>query len=218
MQKSMIILVVTLLITLPASGAVIVYQGSDPAAMTAAEMANSLIAQADFSNAVSNLSVESFEGVAVGSYPALNLGDLSVSATSGLQVRLGYSQGIAVSGSQCAGTSGSRSVVFSFSQPIDAFGGFFSDVGDYGGVLTANFNDGTQQILPMPNTLPGDFGIMFFGFTDFGKKILSVEILNTSTTEWYAFDDIQWQTVPEPATSLMLVFGGLALRLKNKCN
>ena len=208
----MLTLAIVLLGPLSASGAIVIYQGTDPYATTAAEMVNSSIAQANFASAVGDLDVEHFEGIALGSYTELDFGDLFITATSTLEVKTGYDQGIAVSGTQCVGTHGATSVVFSFSQPIDAFGSYFSDVGDYGGVLTAYFNDGTEQVLSMPDTLPGDYGGMFFGFTDFGQEIVSVEIRNTSTAEWYAFDDIQWHTIPEPATICLLGLGVLALR------
>jgi len=197
--------------TLSASGAIVVYEGTDPAATTAAGMVNSKAAQASFAGAVGALDVEDFEGIGLGSYTELNLGDLLITATNPLEIRAGYPQGIAVSGTQAAGSLGSTSVVFTFSQPIHAFGSYFSDVGDFGGVLTAHFSDGTQQVLSMPNTLPGDYGAMFFGLTDFGKEIVSVEVRNTSTAEWYSFDDVQWQIVPEPATMSLLALGGLAL-------
>jgi hypothetical protein len=102
------------------------------------------------------------------------------------------------------------SVTFTFAAPVSFFGAYLGGVQLDGETIT--FSDGTSQSLPYPN--PGA-GMEFFGFTDAGKSISSIQIQVNS--DIISVDDVRYQTaasgVPEPATLASVTFGIAALGL-----
>jgi hypothetical protein len=113
-----------------------------------------------------------------------------------------------------ANTDRRVAATFTFSNPIDAFGAYFSGAGNSDGGVFIRFDDGTTERLRVvrPNsTDPGYVG--FFGFTDFGKSISSVTlrvgIRGGSSDDIIGVDDIRFQTItPEPG-----MLGALGLGL-----
>jgi len=113
-------------------------------------------------------------------------------------------------------SSTGETATFSFARPIDAFGANFTDTQvDFPGPITLTFNDGSTQVLTFDKN-DDTGGVLFFGFTDFGKDISSIAI-NTgatgSTRDIWGIDDVRFQTVPEPATWAMMVLGLAGLSL-----
>ena len=207
--------ITVLLVSGIASASIMVYEGTDPSATNASGLINSEAAQANFASAIgSGLIVEDLEAAIIGGdRVSWTVGSLSFQRTGGSNSGILNSPGAGefpVSGMNYAFSNGSISTLM-FGSSIDAFGMYFTDVGDYGSSLTLHFNDGSEQALQLPNTLPGDSGGMFFGFTDFGASIAAIEIWNTNTDDFFGFDDIQWHVVPEPATISLLALGSLAL-------
>lgn len=104
-------------------------------------------------------------------------------------------------------------ITFSFATGIQAFGAYLTGLQLNG--ETVDFSDGTSQSLAIPNF---GSGAQFFGFTDPGKTILSVEINTTSTTypsgDYVGVDDLRYvgsSAVPEPRTWAMMLAGFVAL-------
>ena len=175
---------------------VVVFEGVDPDATDAGGLVNATAAQAEFAAAVgTGLIVEDLESAMVGGgQQSFTVNDLTFMRTGGSDSGVldsPESGEFPVSGTNYGFTNGQVST-FTFGGPIQAFGAYFTGIGDLGGVLVARFVDGSMQEIPMPNTGPGDSGGMFFGFTDFGKQILEVEILNAVITDSFGFDDVQW--------------------------
>jgi hypothetical protein len=107
-------------------------------------------------------------------------------------------------------SSTGETATFTFAKPIDAFGANFTDTQvDFPGPITLTFNDGTT-LTETFNKNDDSGGVLFFGFTDFGKSISSISIntgATTSTRDIWGIDDVRFQTVPEPATWAMILFG-----------
>ena len=101
------------------------------------------------------------------------------------------------------------SVTFTFANPIEDFGFYYSGVQLDGETIT--FNDGAPQSINIPN--PGS-GVLFIGFTDFGNPIssLTINVQVANTGDIVGIDDVRFSVaqtqVPEPAT---LALAGLAL-------
>jgi preprotein translocase subunit SecG len=215
LNRFMVVWIVGLLVSSVTLGAINVYEGTDPSATNASGLFNSNAAQANFASAVElNLVIEDLESATIGGgRPNWTVGNLSFQRTGGSDSGILNEPGAGefpVSGTNYAYSNGSVSTL-TFGGYIDAFGAYFTDVGDFGGSLTMHFYDGSAQVLQMPNTLPGNSGGMFFGFTNFGAYITAIEIWNTNTSDFYGFDDVQWHVIPEPGTVTLLGLGALSL-------
>lgn len=96
--------------------------------------------------------------------------------------------------------------MFTFAQPVQAFGAYFSGIQLAGETIT--FSDGTSQTIPIPTVTSG---IAFVGFTDAGKSITSITV--NVPDDIIGVDDARFVAtaaapVPEPAT--LAVFGVMA--------
>ena len=110
-------------------------------------------------------------------------------------------------------------VTFSFSTPIQAFGAYLTDAQtSLPGPITLTFNDGSAEILSIVKNADAG-GALFFGFTDFGRSIISVTY-NTGATadtrDIWGIDDVRYSTsanvvVPEPGSLFVLGIGLLGL-------
>jgi len=102
-----------------------------------------------------------------------------------------------------------ETATFSFTSPVDAFGGYLTDtqVG-FPGSITVTFNDGSSQSLSVTKN-DDTGGAVFFGFTDIGAQIVGISY-NTGATgdtrDIWGIDDVRFAVVaaPEPA-SLALI-------------
>ncbi|MES2462453.1 MAG: hypothetical protein V4671_17870 [Armatimonadota bacterium] len=108
-------------------------------------------------------------------------------------------------------------VTFTFAQPIQYFGAYFTGIQNSG--QTVNFNDGTPRSLVLPNV--GD-GATFFGFTDIGASITSITINTRSPVngggDFIGIDDVRFGpaavtpgAVPEPSEWLAMGMAGTSL-------
>jgi len=79
-----------------------------------------------------------------------------------------------------------------FDEPVAAFGFHGVDVGDFNGQLTLTFENGSQQIVTVPNTQNGAGGsVMYFGLIDTENTFTKVTFGNTNSgTDYFAFDDM----------------------------
>jgi len=119
-----------------------------------------------------------------------------------------------------------------FSQPVQAFGFYGIDMGDFAGQLTITYDTGVQQNVDIPHTVNGPTGsVLYFGFVS-PQAFSSITFSNSDQGDVFAFDDFTVQlTVPPPPpgppsvaiptqsplglgvlAALLLLVGGLAVR------
>jgi hypothetical protein len=112
------------------------------------------------------------------------------------------------------GDTTTASSTFDFDSPINAFGGYFTGIGD-DETFTLGFIDGSSHTL----TVPGS-SAEFFGFIDPGGLINSVTLTQVWTNNqgnnfayFVGLDDVHFSSVPEPGTLplLGLAIAGFAL-------
>ncbi len=117
-------------------------------------------------------------------------------------------------GSQFVALNGGE-IDFIFSLPVDFFGLYMT--GLVGGLLI--FDDGTSQVIDIPGA-GNTGGAEFFGFTDAGASINSINVLRSSAASYtkVGADDVQYGqsaaviSAPEPSSVALLVVGtGFAL-------
>lgn len=108
-----------------------------------------------------------------------------------------------------------------FSQAINAFGFYATDIGDFGGQIVLTLNDDVVSEFIVPNTIGSngstDPSVLFFGFitdTAFDTIVFSS---TASDTDGFGFDDMLFGTsriIPLPGAAGMAMVGvaGLAIR------
>jgi len=164
-------IVVALILLVPQSfAAIVTFQGVDSAAVNKSQLANAFIARTNFAAAVgSGRIVETLEAAIIGGSRAnWSVGALTFQRIGGTNsgiLEVASAGEFPTSGTNYAFSNGSSSIL-TFGTNINAFGAFFTDVGDLAGTLTLRFNDGSVQNLAMPTTSASDSGGMFFGFSD----------------------------------------------------
>ena len=84
-----------------------------------------------------------------------------------------------------------------FTKPINAFGFYGTDIGDWGGSLILHYSNGTNRSIYVGNTVTGGgsttSSTLYFGFIekDLRKAFRSITFENTdSTSDVFGFDDI----------------------------
>jgi hypothetical protein len=213
-------LLAAILTTTPAEAAMAVFSGYDAFATDVQARPNSDAARDAYLAATAGHGVDhlaSFE-TGFGSFDSLDLG--GGGAVTGLDY-FGAQQSVRATpvcfSSLCGynttpGGAGFLSLyggeaTFSFTDPILAFGAYFSGAQIDGVTLT--FNDGEVRTIDVP----GHYGIDFVGFSDPAKAISQVK-LNIGN-DIMAMDDLRFTTaappsaggVPEPATWAMMIAG-----------
>jgi hypothetical protein len=219
-----------LLLAGPARAELLIFQGADNGAGPAGPRTNTAAARADWEEAVGTFHVIDFEGLAPGHFTSKTVAPgVTVSLTNNDDYPC---QGICSVDSVSMGfdtTSGGTKhlqvvplwqspndvdVTFTFSTPIDAFGGYLTATDTaWPGTFSLRFNDGTAQTVAITeNTGPG--GILFVGFVDFGASILSItyHVAGSFVTgrDIFGVDDVVYHkvsSVPEPAVWLLLGSG-----------
>jgi hypothetical protein len=211
----------------------IVFSGFDPGASSVDPRPNSDAAAAAFAAALSSSSVITFEQVAVGPFanlvvaPGVSLSGFDVfnnpetirNAPAGTPDNL-FGYNTTPGGSQFLAFRGGEAF-FTFSQPIDSFGFYLTgQPATADGSAEVQFNDGSYQALLAP-VFGDNGGAEFFGFTDAGASISSVNIYVGGVEPFnVGVDDIRYGTavtlVPEPASAGLLSLGAVALALRRR--
>lgn len=186
----------------PALALPTVYSGYDTGSTSLATSPNATAAAAAFDLATGPLSLIDFES----SLPAgvtFSLGivgvDTAVCATPDLHC-------YATSPTNVLRNNGTT---FTFATPIDSLGAYWTGWQHSGQTLTLGYLDGTSKVLNMPAGLSWG-GTLFFGFTDFGASITSIQYTAGSpTTDAVGIDDVRYgsASVPEPSTILLFSSG-----------
>jgi hypothetical protein len=114
-------------------------------------------------------------------------------------------------------------LTFTFAQPTQFFGAYFTGIQTVFFTDSITFNDGTSQTVNIlaPGTTSSLGATVFVGFTDAGKSITSITI-NAGIPgnpgagfDDIGVDDVRFQSappaVPEPSSLALLSLGGLTL-------
>ncbi len=227
-----------------AQAAVVTFSGFDPGVGPGQSRPNSDGAAASFDGAAGTLGTVNkidFENLAVTSSTSLTVAP-GVTANWFNQgantIETGGDQGFGYNttsgGSNYAQVIANNSraavgVTFSFANAIQAFGAYFTGVGNFPGNTFINFTDGTSQSLPLSESSSG--GVQFLGFTDSGKLISSVTVQENPEPiigvpfsiggDRFGIDDVRYvnssQPVPEPLTiGGSLAAGGIGWLMKRR--
>lgn len=211
-------------LSIAGQAAPVVYSGADNGANSSDPRPLSTAAAASFdaaAGALGPITVIDFESSPLGAFSALNPvswvtitgDDISGGDQTVVNSPVGSPDGVfgyntTSGGSQFVSLFGGN-LLFSFSDPIQAFGAYFSGLqGDLVGQQTITFSDGSSQTVDIP-MLTG--GIAFVGFTDAGKSIASVQvdilgdIVGVDDVRLVKTHDQPGQEVPEPGTMAFLV-------------
>ena len=217
-----------MLITAPGAHAQTVFSGFDSGANSTDPRPNSIATAASFdaaAAAIGSVNLINFESSPVGAFSSLTpVSGVTVTGSdffsgnqtirnspSGSPDRL-YGYNTTAGGSKFLSLLGGTAT-FTFLDPINAFGAYFTGVQLTGETIT--FNDGSSKTVAIPN--PGGSGIEFVGFTDAGKFISSVTI--TATGDIIGVDDVRFgrqapsANTPEGSSLAMMALGGLPLAI-----
>jgi hypothetical protein len=124
----------------------------------------------------------------------------------------------ATSGTNYWEVTGTFSIEFDSS--VAAFGFYGIDIGDFGGQVTLETEDGTSTLYTIPNTINGSGGgVLFFGVIDTVNTFTKATFGNTAAgTDVFGFDDMTIGSVeqvhpktPLPGTLMLLGSGLLGL-------
>lgn len=216
----------------PLAASPIVFAGQDNVATTTSAHPNSSAQAAAFDLAVAGIgggSLATFENVSVGSFatlaaaPGLTITGADYSSSNQMiRDSSNFPAAPTLDGynTTAAGTKflevQGGTLTFSFSNPVYAFGAYFSGVQTnfFGDFFT--FSDGTTQSISIPGTgTTNSIGALsFVGFVDAGKAISSLTLTAGSAitgADFIGVDDVRFavpaSAVPESATWTMLLAG-----------
>jgi hypothetical protein len=217
------------LVSSAASAAPVTFFGEDINAGGTLPIPLSAAAGAAFNAALTGVTSESFEGAAhpVGQTAPIAVtfpGSGDTATLTGTVTVLGSPGAgrFATDGTQYVETRPGFTLTFSAAQA--AFGFYATDIGDYGGQLSLQFDNG--DVIDVPHTVGSNGNTsgsaLFFGYINTGATFTSVTFLNTNTNDAFGFDNFTIgrveNVIPEP-TPLSLIGAsllGLALMRRRK--
>lgn len=189
-------------------------------------------AQASFLGQLSGVSVENFDGFALGSSPPTltftgSAGLITANLAGGGTISAGGAGRFPTSGAQLYETNSNFSAAFSTS--IAAFGFYATDIGDFSGQLSITLIRGmTEQTFLVPHTVGApNSSLLFFGIIDTANPFDGVRFSTTTGDDFFGFDDmivgdVRQVTggVPEPGTWAMMLLGfgamGFSIRRRRR--
>lgn len=211
----------------PSSASIVTYSGSDNGALTTGPFPNSNAAATSFLSSASSLepiNTITFENQPLGynanftaapgvtialTGPNYGNGFSGISSTTFGNL---YGFNITPGGSKWLGFA-DGTATFSFAHPTQSFGFYLTGVQTFfSSKIDVLFSDGTNQALSAPINANG--GASYFGFTDAGAFISSIEISNISNDAW-GIDDVSYNArrnaVPEPSELGLFGIGLIAM-------
>jgi PEP-CTERM motif len=102
-------------------------------------------------------------------------------------------------------------LTFTFANPTQFFGAFFTGVQNGFFADTITFTDSNGQQSVAIDNAGFDGGVTFVGFTDAGQSITSISVTTSplfGSGDYIGVDDVSFQSVPEPST---LTLAGIAV-------
>jgi hypothetical protein len=206
----------------PALATVLTFFGADD---PKGSLTNSSQAEKNFQATLSVYGTETFEALAPFTPdPALAFGATGITATSDVDYVAPFPP-LAVSGSNLILDQGPKSAndpglpdVFTFNQPITAFGSYFTQAGDGPAntiiLLLQNTLLGTSKTVTVGTLGPnaGFDNAVFFGVTD-TDAFNRVSMIESYDFDGVLLDNVTAGQVPEPSTLALLVAGLGALAL-----
>jgi PEP-CTERM motif len=221
------VFLVTGLSAVPASAALVTFSGEDIMPTTSSPHPVSAAAAASFDAAVTALgggSLVTFESAPLGSFSNLTIapgvtmnGTDSFGANQTIRNTSNFPAAPQLDGYNT--TPGGVNFVemlggnltFSFANPIEAFGAYFSGIQTNFFADSITFSNGTSQTLLIPGagTNSSTGALDFVGFTDVGKSITSVTVTAGSPTagDFIGVDDVRFQAAPVPEPASLAIFG-----------
>ncbi len=200
----------------PALAAVVTFFGADD---PRGSLTNSSQAEKNFQATLSVYGTETFEALApLTPDPPLTFGATGITATSDVDYVAPFPP-LAVSGSnlildQGPGKAGDPGIpdVFTFNQPITAFGSYFAQAGDGAPntiiLLLQNTQLGTNKTVTI-GTLGPNLGFdntFYFGVTD-TDPFNRVSMIESNDFDGVLLDNVTAGQVPEPSTLALLTAG-----------
>lgn len=234
-QLGSVVAVLGLLVS-PAHAGLVVFSAFDDAAGPADPRPNSNAAAALFDTAAAGIGAAStinFESAPLGSFHNLTVAPgVSIVGTDGggvdqtIRNTSHFPTNPALDGyNTTAGGSNfvemiAGNLVFTFSNPTQFFGAYFSGAQTTFFTDTITFSDGASQSINIPASFNAG-GVAFAGFTDAGKLISSITVTSGTVGpggfgDFIGVDDVRFQSgplttpVPEPST---IVSAGIAFAM-----
>lgn len=146
-------------------------------------------------------------------YPGLTLSSSNGSAlVTGLSSQLGSSNPI---GTKAVALVEDITVTLTFAQPVDYFSYISIDAGDV--AITAFYTDAsTSTHAGGSPASSGDAGVFFGLYRNDRPQITSVTLFGTGGDNEWGLDNIEYGTVPEPATIVALLTGTFVAARRRK--
>jgi len=196
-------------------------KGSSSVPLTAAEMVESMAAEAEFKSQLPGTVTETFEGIATGTGPpfAIFSGTTTLNGSGSVaHVEAGvtngagrYSVPIPPGSTQYwdVGAGDTPTFTVDFSAPVAAFGFFGVDLGDGSGTLRLAFRNGGLTVLdrevPLLQGPEADGSVLFFGVIApseadrFDQVQFNSTALPGQGVDYFGFDNLT--IVPEPSAA-----------------
>lgn len=99
-------------------------------------------------------------------------------------------------------------LVFSFDEPIHAWGAYITGVGSMAGTISVMIDDGVHQWFDLTGVSDG--AVKFLGAMDFARPVIEIVIASLNGDDSVGVDDMQFAAaahVPAPATLTLLGLG-----------
>lgn len=180
----------------------VVFTAFDPGPLaTGGSWPNSDAARTAFFSNLTSISTYTFDSETVGTSVVFpNFGISTAAMTGGVVQALASSGRFAISAPNYWNTATS-SFNMNFTTPVQAFGFYATDIGDFGGILSIDLVDSlgntTSHVIPSPPMPVANASVLFWGFYDTVTSYSTVTFDNSSTVDTFGFDNLS-VGIPNP--------------------